>query len=101
MENTPVEHSARHVLPAVLAVELRAARRRRGLGLREAARKIDITAGYLTLLEQGKRCPSVEVADDLIAALALPRGIALRLLDVARPGVGHSRSPSHPPRVAA
>lgn len=84
--------TTRHVLPPDLAAELHCARLRRGLGLREAARQVGIRPGYLTLLEQGKRCPSVAVAHELAMALALELSPDDRawLMSVARPDAGRS-----------
>jgi transcriptional regulator with XRE-family HTH domain len=89
METTP--YPPRHHLPADLAAGLRAARLRRSLGLRQAARKAGIGHGYLSLLEHGERCPSRAVAVDLIAALDLDGPLAAWLLEVARPDAGRSR----------
>jgi transcriptional regulator with XRE-family HTH domain len=82
----------RHRLPADLAAELRAVRLGRGLGLRQVAREIGASPGYLTLLEQGKRCPSRAFAVDLAAALNLDPRLTARLFDVARHDVGRSRT---------
>jgi len=87
----PIENTRRHVLPADLAAQLRAARLYRGLGLRELARHVGLTPGYLTLLEQGKRCPSLAVARDLVTALELVPDLAEQLFAIARPDTGRSR----------
>lgn len=61
----------RRTPPERLAGVLRAARLRADLGLREAARSIGITSGYLAALEGGHRCPSRSVADLLATVLNL------------------------------
>lgn len=81
----------RRTLPPVVAAALREARQARGLGLREAARRAGIYPGYLCLLEQGKRCPSLAVAQDLVDELDLDRALALELLTLARRDAGRSR----------
>lgn len=50
---------------------LRAARERAGLGQREAARLAGVSQGHLWLLEAGQRVPSVAVAEQLAAVVAL------------------------------
>lgn len=97
MANTPtpeLEHPPRHLLPADLAAALRDARLTRGLGLRQTARELGISPGYLTLLEQGKRCPSVAVARDLATVMELAPELAAQLLGVARPDAGRSWTPA-------
>jgi transcriptional regulator with XRE-family HTH domain len=94
------KHSERHVLPPELAAELRAARWRRGLSLRQLADKVRVAHGYLCLLEQGKRCPSVAVARELAAALQLDPDVVAPLLAVARPDAGRSWRPPHSVRAA-
>lgn len=86
----------RHYLPADLAAALRAARLRRVGGLRRCAGQVGISPGYLCMLEQGKRCPSVAVARDLAAVLKLEQrepDLAARLLALARPDAGRSWTP--------
>lgn len=61
----------RRVPPAELGPMLKAARARAGLGLREAARQIGISSGYLADLERGDRCPSVTVGALLFRVLCL------------------------------
>ena len=77
-----MENTRRRELPTDLANGLRSARSAQGLGLREAARIIGITPGYLTLLEQGKRFPSLGVALRLAATLDLSREPAAKLLEL-------------------
>lgn len=89
MENT--RHQSRQQLPRDLAAALRAARVASGLGLRAMAREIPLSAGYLSLLETGQRCPSAAVAHDLVAALKLPLDLESRLLAAAQPDAGRSR----------
>lgn len=78
----------RHVLPADLAAELRVARLRLGLGLRQLERLICISRGYLSRLERGERCPSVVVAEALAVSLKLDSSVRARLLELARPDAG-------------
>jgi DNA-binding XRE family transcriptional regulator len=92
MENTPErEH---HGLAPDLGAELRAARERAGLSLRQLAPRVGLLHGSLCLVEQGKRCPSLVVARDLVEVLELEPVLATRLLAAARPDVGHSRAPA-------
>lgn len=81
----------RRTLPPAIAAALREARQARGLGLREAARRVGVWPGYLCLLEQGKRCPSLAVAQDLVDELGLNRVLALELLALAPRDAGRSR----------
>ncbi len=83
-----METTQRHTLPADLAAALKEARRRRGLGLRAAARRIGIGHGYLHALEDGSRCPSVSVAESLIETIRLDPHEAMRLRAQARPNAG-------------
>lgn len=83
--------TARHRLPANLAAALRAARLSQGLGLRQLERRAKISRGYLSDLEHGNRCPSVELARVLIETLDLGPDAMDQLLRVARPNVGRSR----------
>lgn len=74
----------RHLDP-LIAQSLRSARRRQGWSLRRAAEIVGISAGYLCLLEQGKRVPSTIVARSLVEVYAdLPEQIIARLEAVAR-----------------
>jgi transcriptional regulator with XRE-family HTH domain len=59
---------------------LRQARIERGLGLREAARLLQLDPGYLSRLERGLRRPSVEVADRLGSVMGLVPDAADALL---------------------
>jgi transcriptional regulator with XRE-family HTH domain len=68
------------------------------VGLRATASAAGISPGYLTLLEQGKRCPSVAVAELIAAALRLGPDLDARLFDVAQPYAGRSRTSSQPSR---
>lgn len=61
----------RQAIGPVLGAELRAARGRAGLGVRETARRLRISHSYLVLLERGERAPSAWTARRLIAVLAL------------------------------
>jgi transcriptional regulator with XRE-family HTH domain len=80
MENTG--YPDRHRLPADLAAELRAARVDCGLGLRQVARGLGASPGYLTLLEQGKRCPSIAFAREFAAAVKLRPDLAARFVPI-------------------
>lgn len=83
---------ARHQLPADLAAELRSARLRVG-GLRYCAGLVGISPGYLSLIECGKRCPSVTVAWSLRKALNLKPALTDRLLEAAVPNAGRDWTP--------
>lgn len=54
-----------------LGDEIRAARLRKDLGLRELARAIDLTASYLSDIENDRRVPSEEVLKTLAQSLDL------------------------------
>jgi transcriptional regulator with XRE-family HTH domain len=56
---------------------------RAGRGLRATAEQAGISHGYLTFLERGERCPSLEVAQSLADALWLGDADRRRLLDAA------------------
>jgi hypothetical protein len=58
--------------------------------VRQAAHSLDISHGYLSELEHGRRCPSLVVACVLVERLALDPGVGARLLAVARPNAGRS-----------
>jgi hypothetical protein len=77
----------RYLAPEV-AESLRRARRRRGWSFRRAGRAIGVNPGYLCYLEQGRRVPSVVVAEALIDGLKLDRDEAADLRAVALYGVG-------------
>lgn len=67
----------RHTLGPGLGAELRAARLRAGLGLREAARRVGIAHSFLVGLEQGARAPGGRTAAALAETLLLsPETIA-------------------------
>ncbi|MFF2384055.1 helix-turn-helix domain-containing protein [Streptomyces sp. NPDC058108] len=61
----------RRSLPGEVAATLRAARERAGLGVREAARLMDVSHSYVIGLEGGTRCPSVTMAARIAGALGL------------------------------
>ena len=61
----------RNAIGPVLGAEIRAARERAGLGVREAARRLRIEHSYLIALERGERAPSAWTAGRLIEVLAL------------------------------
>lgn len=50
---------------------LRQARERAGLGLRETARRAELSGGYVARLEAGDRCPSATVAGRIACVLEL------------------------------
>ncbi len=78
---------ARYLDPEVAAM-LAAARRQLGWSYRQAGRKSGVAYGYLCLLEQGKRAPSVVVARILAAAYRLGEDDARRLEACAVTGAG-------------
>jgi cyanate lyase len=73
----------RRTLPAYLAEALAAAHTRSGMSYRAAARRLRIDWGYWRRLTRGERCPSVEVAQRIIAALELDDDTAQWLLTEA------------------
>jgi transcriptional regulator with XRE-family HTH domain len=88
-----MENTRRHCPPADFGPVLRAGRNRRGLGLREAARLLDLQPGYLSMLEHGKRSPSQSVAELLVIKLRLTGSDATAVLGAAVPGVGRDYEP--------
>lgn len=76
----------RRTPPPELGPMLNAARLRAGYGLREAARVLGITPGYLVHLEAGRRCPSRTVALSLADGLALTGGERAQLFAAAVDG---------------
>ncbi|MFF3891791.1 helix-turn-helix transcriptional regulator [Streptomyces sp. NPDC001812] len=74
---------------------LRAARERAGLGQQEAARRAGLTQGYVWLLENGRRTPSMAVAELLADALALTLEECRTLYGAAVDDAGRS----HPARA--
>jgi transcriptional regulator with XRE-family HTH domain len=91
----------RRTLPPAIADGLRVARHAQRLSFRAAAERVGILPGYLCLIEQGKRCPSVAVAEDLIAGLRLDPELAEQLRAVAVPDKGRSGSGRASERAAA
>jgi DNA-binding XRE family transcriptional regulator len=71
----------RQTLGAGLGSELRTARGSRGL--RSTARELGISHGYLSLLEHGKRAPSLKVAWRLCEVLELNPGAKTKLIEIA------------------
>lgn len=87
----------RRKLPPVAAQTLEAARYRKGLSLRAAAARAEISHSYLLDLERGRRCPSTAVAMALAEALDLSVGQRALLLRSAVPDAGYSRSQATAP----
>jgi len=73
----------RHALGLELGAELRAARMRAGLGLREAARRVDLAHSFLVELEAGRKAPGGATAARLVAALPLDTETVAALYAVA------------------
>ena len=96
MENTYEPRSGRHQPPPDFGPTLTAARTAAGLGLRAAARKAGVSAGYLCLLEQGKRSPSETTAEALIDALNATGTAARSIRAAAIPDVGRDYIPPLP-----
>ncbi len=80
----------RHYLSPELGAVLKQARRRRGWGLRPAARRMGLGHGHLFALEAGQRAPSTAVAEVLVEGLRLNQAEAAWLRDEAVPDVGRS-----------
>jgi transcriptional regulator with XRE-family HTH domain len=57
-----------------LGERIRARRLELGITLRELARRVEVSAPYLTDLEAGRRHPGPEVLQRIAAALAVPPG---------------------------
>ena len=73
----------RQALAPHLAAELRATRVRRGLSLRETARRAGIGHGFLHAIEAGEKAPGRSRADALVTVLDPPEWLATGLRDVA------------------
>lgn len=73
----------RRTLPDGVALLLRAARERAGLGVRETARRAWVSGGYVANLEAGDRCPSRRVAERLADVLQLDSEQRQQLLAAA------------------
>lgn len=67
-----------------LGAELRAARERKKLGLRELARQLDVHHGTLSRAELGERPPSVELVSAILALLGVTGAERERIVDMAR-----------------
>ncbi len=93
----PDAYPPRRIPPPELGPLLRAARLRAGLGLRETARRVEISHPYLLRLESGERCPSQAIADALAEVLDLPAAEAAILAGAAVSGAGRD----HPWRSGA
>jgi transcriptional regulator with XRE-family HTH domain len=87
----------RRVPPSDLGPTLRRARVRAGLGLRDTARRIGISHGYLFALEAGERCPSLTIAAVLTEILGLSADESVILSGAAVSDAGRD----HPWRTAA
>lgn len=87
----------RRTPPQGLGPLLRAGRERAGLGQREAARLAGIPHGYLWLLENGQRVPSMAVAELLADTLQLKLAECRQLFAAAVVDAGRS----HPDRASA
>lgn len=87
----------RRTPPIELGPALKAARKRAGLGLREAARAGGISHTILWQLESGRRSPSTATAASLRGVLDLSPDEAAILDAAAVDGAGHA----HPARRAA
>jgi transcriptional regulator with XRE-family HTH domain len=66
----------RRTITPELAAMLAEARRRRGLSLRQAARRAGVTPGTIVHLEKARRAPSTAVAERIIEAYGLPADLA-------------------------
>jgi transcriptional regulator with XRE-family HTH domain len=73
----------RYEIGAELGMQIRRARMRRGLGLRQAARRLGTTQGYLGLLEQGVRAARGDLAEGIFALLDLDANCARQLREFA------------------
>jgi transcriptional regulator with XRE-family HTH domain len=78
----------RHYLPPDVAAMLHGARLRRGVSLREMARRIGTSHGYLIALEVGERAPSETMARLMSDAYMLDFAEWEQLAACAVPGVG-------------
>jgi DNA-binding XRE family transcriptional regulator len=87
----------RRTPPEGLGCMLRTARERAGMGQRQAARKADLSPGYMAHLEAGDRCPSQTVAARLATVLELDDGEQAQLYAAAVTDAGRD----HPARTAA
>jgi cytoskeletal protein RodZ len=86
----------RRTPPEGLGSMLRTARERTGMGLRQAARRTDLSPGYMAHLEAGDRCPSRTVAARLAVVLELDDDEQAQLYAAAVTDAGRD----HPWRAA-
>lgn len=84
------EETTRHTITPELAAMLTAARRRRGWGQREAARRIGVSLGMIGHLEHGRRAPSSVVAKAITVAYQLDTSEADMLFNEAVEDAGRS-----------
>lgn len=89
-EQHGAQYKPRRTLPPELGAMLAAARRRRGWGVREAARCIGVSPGTIVHLERARRAPSLIVAEDIIEAYRLPAADADWLRSAAVTDAGRS-----------
>ncbi len=83
MGRTPTTYPPRRTLPAHLATALAVAKVATGLTFRGLEQLSGIDNSYIVKLTKGTRCPSREVAEELIDALGLDDDVALELMEVA------------------
>lgn len=67
-------HATHHADDTELGARLRQARQRAGLSLRALAGRASVTAGTLSLIENGRHSPSVGTLRKILAPLSLPLG---------------------------
>ena len=87
---TPRSHEPRPIAPSALGPRLRAIRLRQGIGLRELARRLDLSPSSISQIETGKIRPSVRT----LYAFASEFGVTVDevLFDEAPPGAARAAS---------
>jgi transcriptional regulator with XRE-family HTH domain len=88
-----------HAPPSVLGPRLRAIRLRRGLSLRELARRLELSPSSISQIETGKMQPSVRTLYAFVSEFGVT--VDEVLFDQAQPPDGASASVSEPSPAAA
>lgn len=87
MVNAP-SYAARSMVNPDVGVFLAKVRALHGLTIEQAARLAGISTGMVSMLEHGKRRPSIVVAERLADAYKIPEDCRAGLMAEALPGVG-------------
>jgi len=67
---------SKDLMQGVLAAKIKEVRLERGIGLRELARQVDCSPGFLSMVEHGTKRPSSELMERLRNALGLDQALS-------------------------